>query len=217
MNQIGCSTKKKMVMSAWVGTNVSIFPFFISVCVATGVVSAEGHGGVGFSLIYTFIHNIVLLVFGTYTLTKSLTPVTYGMLSAACLMMGSWMLQTCIVIGQYNCVVDVNQTATGFSDCLTRSSNPGAIRSTIAFGVFLFLGYIITGVLLVLYKNNILSKDVDHGRFLDEESGTSGDADPADFAPVQNTSVPKYMVEEDDDDESSDEEGAIPPVQAASL
>ena len=99
-----CSTKKKMILTSWAITNISIFPFFISVVVATGLVSAEGHGGTGFSLIWTFFHTVALLIFGTYVLVKALTPVTYGMLVMACLLMGSWMLQTMVVVGQYNCV-----------------------------------------------------------------------------------------------------------------
>ena len=134
-----CSTKKKMILTAWAITNISIFPFFISVMVATGLVSAEGHGGTGFSLIWTFFHTVALLIFGTYVLVKALTPVTYGMLVMACLLMGSWMLQTMVVVGQYNCVNN-GTLADDFSDCLVTSSSPGAIRSTIAFGVFLFLG-----------------------------------------------------------------------------
>ena len=80
-----CSTKRKMVLTAWAATNLSIFPFFISICVAMNLLSSDGHGGgVSFSLFWTFCHTIALFICGTYTLTKRLTPVTYGMLSAAC-------------------------------------------------------------------------------------------------------------------------------------
>ena len=202
------STQKKKIMTAWLLTNVSIFPFFISVMVATGLVSAEGHNGTGFSLIWTFFHTIGLFVFGTYTLFKRMTPAYYGMLSASCLFMGSWMLQTCIVVGQYNCVNN-GTVATGFGDCLSTSENPGAIRSTIAFGVFLFLGYMATGILLLLFKKDMTKMcngnddDTNSSRiFLSEDDQH---ANPNDFE-SQGLPSQKYSIEEDDDDEEEVEQ-----------
>ena len=193
-----CSTKRKMVLTAWVATNLSIFPFFISVCVAMNLLSSDGHGGgVSFSLFWTFCHTIGLLVVGTYTLTKRLTPITYGMLSCGCLMMGSWMLQTCIVIGQYNCVQsnETTSTTSSFSDCVSSNNNPDAIRSTIAFGVFLFLGYIITGVMLLVFKRDLalsVSGESDSRVFLSEQPTSSATA---------IDSAEKYDIEDGDDEE----------------
>ena len=214
-----CSSKKKIVITTWAITNVSIFPFFISVCVATGVVSSDGHGGVAFSLLWTFFHTIALLIFGTYTLFKNLTLSTYGMLTASCLLMGSWMLQTCIVIGQYNCVAPGNLTSSsGFADCLKNNPNPGAIRSTIAFGVFLFLGYIVTGFLLIFYRKEIASQGQLETRTFLENSI----ADPSEYDSQPLPSTPKYEIEDDDSEEEIilegiKEDNTRHQVQAATL
>ena len=147
-----------------------------------------------------------MLVFGTYTLFKRMTPAYYGMLSASCLFMGSWMLQTCVVVGQYNCVSN-GTVAEGLSDCLSTSENPGAIRSTIAFGVFLFLGYMATGILLVLFKKDMAKmcngndEDTSSRIFLSE-----GDrANPNDFE-SQGLPSQKYSIEEDDDEDDDAEQ-----------
>ena len=112
-------------------------------------------------------------------------------------MMGSWMLQTCIVIGQYNCVQsnETTSTTSSFSDCVSSNNNPDAIRSTIAFGVFLFLGYIITGVMLLVFKRDLalsVSGESDSRVFLSEQPTSSATA---------IDSAEKYDIEDGDDEE----------------
>jgi len=129
-------------------------------------------------------------------------------------MMGSWMLQTCIVIGQYNCVQsnETTSTTSSFSDCVSSTNNPDAIRSTIAFGVFLFLGYIITGVMLLVFKRDLalnvsgendtrvfLSEDVDSSNFVAQPTSSATD------------SAEKYDIEDGDDEEE------IIPAQGTSV
>ena len=178
--------KRAVVKYVWTWNTGMLLPFFISGCATAG---GEFPGGVVFSFIFvTFIGISVSLIGYQLMLKPELrSEERYGMLLASVLFMG---------LLSFNEAVDAGSFNRKFYEAL--GVNLAAVRSTIAFSVFLFLGYLVALYMLWSWKselgwntlrenrNRSASNFSDYGRSFDSISVDSGRQNVSSSVPPSN-------------------------------
>ena len=136
------STKKKVVTSVWLISNCCLFPYFISAAIACGALETSRNGQAGFMLMWTFLNCCAIFATGCWIMFRKPTEYYIGGLTVGCIIMCSWLLQEAIVLAH-------------FSDPNNGVVDTSAITIAIVFGLLLFLGYLVTAIMLLMYSNQI--------------------------------------------------------------
>ena len=175
------STKKKIVTSVWLISNCCLFPYFISAAVACGALETSKNGQAGFMLMWTFLNCCALFALGSWVLFRKSTEYYIGGLTAGCIVMCSWLLQEAIVLAH-------------FSDPASGVADTSAVTAAMVFGFFLFLGYLVTAIMLIMYSGQIAQ-----GSFstLQEEHIGDGETIPHQDLGAAATSTLEINIDED--------------------
>ena len=79
-------------------------------------------------------------------ITSTILPRTeyyLGALTTGCVIMCSWLLQEAIVLIHYSESANI--------------SDPSAVMAALVFGVLILIGYIATGICLIIYRRELIS------------------------------------------------------------
>ena len=91
---------------------------------------------------WTFLNCCALFATGCWIMFRKPTEYYVGGLTVGCIIMCSWLLQEAIVLAH-------------FSDPNSGVVDTSAITAAIVFGLLLFLGYLVTAIMLLLYNRQI--------------------------------------------------------------
>ena len=128
--------KRRTLQTLWLVCQALIFPYCISSFASMG---GQVPGELIFTLVWTALQAVALGVVGWLMLTRQSwqTPQIFGGVMASCCWMASISFNNAVDIGYFNS--QVNAAVGG---------NVDAVRSTIAFAIFLFLTYSVVVALL---------------------------------------------------------------------
>jgi hypothetical protein len=143
-NRLFFGMKKTAILKyVWTWNTGMILPFFISGCATAG---GEFPGGVVFSFIFVTFIAIAVSLLGYQIMLRPETrsEEKYGMLVASAFFMAMF---------SFNASVDAGSFNRTFYESL--GVNIPAVRSTIAFGVFLLLGYSTALYMLIYWKHEL--------------------------------------------------------------
>jgi len=147
--------KTTVVKYAWIVNTVLLFPFFVSSIATSG---GGFPGGLVFSDLWIVLHGSALSVYGFSIILDGVRPhfrteLHYGALLASLFYMSSWMLTIAINHGNMNNIWTALEAESTVST--QHMVNLAAIRSVIAFSVFLFLGYGSTLCMLFMWRKEL--------------------------------------------------------------
>ena len=148
--------KTALVKYVWTWNTGMLLPFFISGCATAG---GEFPGGVVFSFIFVTFIAIAVSLFGYQIMLKPefRSDERYGMLLASVFFMTMFSFNEAVDAGSFN---------RNFYQLL--GVNLPAVRATIAFAVFLFLGYLVALFMLYNWKEELEWNDGSSSRNLSD-------------------------------------------------